>query len=114
MSNTPAPDVPDWDASARGDGTDVSATGSRRHRPPGVVLLHGRHAGGPESHEPWPPPWLSDGFTVYVPDRRGRGMSGPRSPDDHGITKEIDDPPRAATRDRFDNATVFWAQAPAA
>lgn len=33
---------------------------------------------------------LSDAFTVYVPDRRGRGMSGPFGPD-HTIAKEVQD-----------------------
>ena len=33
---------------------------------------------------------LSGTFTVYVPDRRGRGLSGPAG-DDHGLASEIDD-----------------------
>jgi pimeloyl-ACP methyl ester carboxylesterase len=55
---------------------------------PGVILVHGamqasqnftRLAGA-----------LSDQFTVYVPDRRGRGMSGSYR-DDHGLTTEVED-----------------------
>jgi pimeloyl-ACP methyl ester carboxylesterase len=33
---------------------------------------------------------LSDGFTVYIPDRRGRGLSGPFG-DNYGIQKEVED-----------------------
>ncbi|MFC7527900.1 alpha/beta fold hydrolase [Actinoplanes sp. GCM10030250] len=33
---------------------------------------------------------LAENFTVYVPDRRGRGESGPAGPD-HGLRAEIDD-----------------------
>ncbi|WP_248293667.1 alpha/beta fold hydrolase [Actinoplanes sp. TBRC 11911] len=33
---------------------------------------------------------LATTFTVYVPDRRGRGLSGPAG-DDHGLDSEIDD-----------------------
>jgi len=33
---------------------------------------------------------LSGSFTVYVPDRRGRGMSGPYR-EDHGVRREVED-----------------------
>jgi pimeloyl-ACP methyl ester carboxylesterase len=33
---------------------------------------------------------LADTFTVYVPDRRGRGLSGPHG-DDYGLRKEVQD-----------------------
>jgi pimeloyl-ACP methyl ester carboxylesterase len=33
---------------------------------------------------------LADRFTVYLPDRRGRGMSGPHRPD-HSVRTEVDD-----------------------
>jgi pimeloyl-ACP methyl ester carboxylesterase len=33
---------------------------------------------------------LSDTFTVYLPDRRGRGLSGPHG-DDYGLRRECDD-----------------------
>jgi pimeloyl-ACP methyl ester carboxylesterase len=55
---------------------------------PGVILLHG---GGQASQNLMTlATALSDRFTVYVPDRRGRGMSGPYS-EDHGIRKEVED-----------------------
>jgi pimeloyl-ACP methyl ester carboxylesterase len=55
---------------------------------PGVVLLHGSmetahsHMGMARS--------LADRFTVHLPDRRGRGASGPY-PDDFGIRTEVED-----------------------
>jgi pimeloyl-ACP methyl ester carboxylesterase len=55
---------------------------------PGVVLLHG---GGLASQNLMTlASALSDRFTVYVPDRRGRGMSGPYS-EDHGVRMEVED-----------------------
>ncbi len=33
---------------------------------------------------------LSDDFTVYIPDRRGRGLSGPFG-DNYGIKREVED-----------------------
>jgi pimeloyl-ACP methyl ester carboxylesterase len=55
---------------------------------PGVVLVHG---GGQASQNLMAlARALSDRFTVCVPDRRGRGMSGPYG-EDHGIRKEIED-----------------------
>lgn len=55
---------------------------------PGVVLVHG---GGQSSQNLMTlAAALSDRFTVYVPDRRGRGMSGPYR-EDHGARKEVED-----------------------
>jgi pimeloyl-ACP methyl ester carboxylesterase len=55
---------------------------------PGVVLAHG---GGQASQNLMAlARALSGRFTVYVPDRRGCGMSGPYS-EDHGVRKEVDD-----------------------
>jgi len=55
---------------------------------PGVVLVHG---GGQSSQNLMTlARALSDRFTVYVPDRRGRGMSGPHR-DDHSIGTEAED-----------------------
>lgn len=55
---------------------------------PGVVLVHG---GGQASQNLMTlARALSDRFTVYVPDRRGRGMSGPYSKD-HGVRREVED-----------------------
>jgi pimeloyl-ACP methyl ester carboxylesterase len=55
---------------------------------PGVVLVHG---GGQSSQNLMSlAAALSDRFTAYVPDRRGRGMSGPYR-EDHGARKEVED-----------------------
>jgi pimeloyl-ACP methyl ester carboxylesterase len=55
---------------------------------PGLVVLHGamESAG---SHTALAEA-LSDMFTVYLPDRRGRGMSGPY-PDDYSVRKDVED-----------------------
>ncbi|WP_415853726.1 alpha/beta fold hydrolase [Sinomonas sp. G460-2] len=55
---------------------------------PGVVLLHGsnQHAGSHMSLAQA----LAGQFTVYLPDRRGRGMSGPY-PHDYGVRTEVAD-----------------------
>jgi pimeloyl-ACP methyl ester carboxylesterase len=85
MSTTPAPTFQTGIVSSR-DGTTV---GYRRiGTGPGVILLHG----GMQAAQSFTKlaTALSDRFTVYVPDRRGRGMSGPFT-GDHGITKEIED-----------------------
>jgi len=57
-------------------------------RGPGVVLLHG----GMQSSQHLMPlaTALSDDFTVTVPDRRGRGLSGPVGPG-HGLRTEAED-----------------------
>ena len=55
---------------------------------PGVILLHGamsssyNHVQLAEA--------LADTFTVYLPDRRGRGVSGPYRPD-HGVQTDVED-----------------------
>ncbi|HEX2741410.1 MAG TPA: alpha/beta fold hydrolase [Rubrobacter sp.] len=68
------------------DGTTI---GYRRiGHGPGVVLLHGAASSG-YNHMQLAEA-LSDAFTVYLPDRRGRGMSGPYS-EDHEIQKDIED-----------------------
>jgi pimeloyl-ACP methyl ester carboxylesterase len=55
---------------------------------PGAVLVHG---GGQASQNLVKlATALSDRFTVYVPDRRGRGLSGPYS-EGHGLHTEIED-----------------------
>lgn len=55
---------------------------------PGVVLLHGAASSG-YNHVQLAEA-LADIFTVYVPDRRGRGLSGPFG-NDYGIHKEVED-----------------------
>ena len=55
---------------------------------PAVVLLHGGNESA-RSHTQLALA-LADAFTVYLPDRRGRGMSGPYLPG-YGIGTEVDD-----------------------
>ena len=55
---------------------------------PGVVLVHGAMQSSANFVDLGRA--LSDSFTVYVPDRRGRGMSGPAG-EDHTIRKECED-----------------------
>jgi pimeloyl-ACP methyl ester carboxylesterase len=85
MSTTPAPTFQTGTVSSS-DGTTIGY--HRVGTGPGIVLLHGGMAAGQNFTKLATA--LSYGFTVYVPDRRGRGMSGPYT-EDHGITKEIDD-----------------------
>ncbi len=58
------------------DGTSLSYL--RAGRGPAVVLVHG----GMQAAHHWKPlaAALADTFTVYLPDRRGRGRSGPPGP----------------------------------
>src|SRR5258708_5303263 len=55
---------------------------------PGVVLVHGAMESA-QSHLQLAEA-LADAFTVYLPDRRGRGRSGPYG-NDYGIQKEVED-----------------------
>jgi pimeloyl-ACP methyl ester carboxylesterase len=55
---------------------------------PGVVLLHGAMESG-KSHLQLAQQ-LASTFTVYLPDRRGRGLSGPFG-SDYSIRKEVED-----------------------
>ena len=55
---------------------------------PAAVLLHGSNESA-RSHTRLALA-LADAFTVYLPDRRGRGLSGPHRPD-HGIRTEVED-----------------------
>jgi pimeloyl-ACP methyl ester carboxylesterase len=57
-------------------------------RGPGVVLLHGAMESA-QSHLQLAEA-LADTFTVYLPDRRGRGRSGPYGKD-YGIRKNVED-----------------------
>jgi pimeloyl-ACP methyl ester carboxylesterase len=54
----------------------------------GVVLLHGIMESG-QSHTQLAEQLAGD-FTIYLPDRRGRGLSGPQG-DDYCIRKEVED-----------------------
>jgi pimeloyl-ACP methyl ester carboxylesterase len=68
------------------DGTRIGYL--RLGRGPAVVLLHGSNQSA-RSHTQLALA-LADTFTVYLPDRRGRGLSGPHRPD-HGIRTEVED-----------------------
>src|SRR5438270_11574294 len=57
-------------------------------RGPGLVVLHGAMESS-QSHLQLAQA-LADGFTVYLPDRRGRGMSGPYGKD-HGVKNDVED-----------------------
>jgi pimeloyl-ACP methyl ester carboxylesterase len=73
---------------------------------PGVVLLYGSmetaesHMGLAEA--------LADAFTVHLPDRRGRGLTGPYG-DDYGIQREVEDLDAVLTGTRAQN--VFGVSA---
>lgn len=55
---------------------------------PGLIILHG---GARASHHYLRlVEMLSDSYTVYLPDRRGRGLSGPKG-EDYSISREIED-----------------------
>jgi pimeloyl-ACP methyl ester carboxylesterase len=54
----------------------------------GVILLHGAMSSS-HNHVQLAGA-LADSFTVYVPDRRGRGSSGPYR-DDHSVQTDVDD-----------------------
>jgi pimeloyl-ACP methyl ester carboxylesterase len=68
------------------DGTRIGYL--RVGRGPAVVLLHGSNESA-RSHTRLALA-LADAFTVYMPDRRGRGLSGPHRPD-HSIRTEVED-----------------------
>lgn len=55
---------------------------------PGLVVLHGAMESS-QSHVQLAEE-LADGFSVYLPDRRGRGLSGPYR-DQHSITQDVED-----------------------
>jgi pimeloyl-ACP methyl ester carboxylesterase len=55
---------------------------------PGVVLLHGSNVSGLDFTELGQ--GLADIFTVYLPDRRGRGLSGPHG-DLYSMKTEVED-----------------------
>jgi pimeloyl-ACP methyl ester carboxylesterase len=68
------------------DGTTISYR--QLGHGPGVVLLHGAMESS-QSHIQLAEE-LADAFTVYLPDRRGRGLSGPCGKD-HSIQKDVQD-----------------------
>ncbi|HEY7357653.1 MAG TPA: alpha/beta hydrolase [Ktedonobacterales bacterium] len=62
---------------------------------PGLVLLHGSNVSGQDFTQLAEA--LADAFTVYLPDRRGRGLSSPFG-DDYGIQQEVEDLDALLTR----------------
>jgi len=68
------------------DGTQIGYL--RLGRGPAVVLLHGSNESA-RSHLQLARA-LAGEFTVYLPDRRGRGLSGPHRPG-HGMATEVED-----------------------
>lgn len=74
-------------------GTVVSADGTtigyrQVGHGPGLIMLHGANTSGLDFTQLAAP--LADIFTVYLPDRRGRGLSGPFSRD-YSIREEVED-----------------------
>lgn len=74
-------------------GSAVSADGTtigyrQLGRGPGIIVVHGSMSSG--YYHLQLAEALADAFTVYLPDRRGRGLSGPYRPGD-GIQQEADD-----------------------
>ncbi|GAA2813648.1 alpha/beta fold hydrolase [Kribbella solani] len=71
------------------DGTEIGyyRTGAN-DQAPAVVVLHGSMESA-RSHLLLAEA-LADEFTVYLPDRRGRGLSGPHRPG-HGVRTEVED-----------------------
>jgi pimeloyl-ACP methyl ester carboxylesterase len=68
---------------------DATVIGYRRlGSGPAVILLHGGMQAA--QHLMKLAGALSGEFTVYVPDRRGRGLSGPHG-DDYSVTREVED-----------------------
>jgi len=55
---------------------------------PGMMLLHGSMSSA-HNHMQLAEA-LADAFTVYVPDRRGRGLSGPYS-EDYSVQRDVED-----------------------
>ncbi|MEV4398168.1 alpha/beta hydrolase [Nonomuraea sp. NPDC049607] len=68
------------------DGTTIGYR--RRGRGPGLILVHG--AMQASQHFTKLAAALSTDFTVYVPDRRGRGLSGPHGAD-FSVMREVED-----------------------
>jgi len=68
------------------DGTPIGYL--RLGHGPAVIILHGSNESA-RSHARLALA-LADAFTVYLPDRRGRGLSGPHRPD-HSMRTEVED-----------------------
>ena len=83
-------------------------------RGPGVVVLHGAMEAA-QSHMQLAEA-LAATFTVYLPDRRGRGLSGPYGKD-HGIQKDVEDMDAILTKTGahyvlgVSSGAIIWLQA---
>ena len=100
------------DAVISKDGTTI---GYRQlGRGPGLVVLHGAMESA-QSHMELAQALASD-FTVYLPDRRGRGLSGPYG-NDHTITKDVEDMEALLTKTGaslvvgVSSGAIIWLQA---
>lgn len=85
MTTTTSPQV-DTGSVTSTDGTRIGYL--KVGHGPAVILLHGSMESA-QSHLQLATA-LADAFTVYLPDRRGRGMSGPY-PADYSVQTEVDD-----------------------
>jgi pimeloyl-ACP methyl ester carboxylesterase len=67
---------------------------------PGLILLHGAMQTGASLTKLAIA--LADSFTICLPDRRGRGLSGPMG-QDYGVRKEVEDLSALITKTRANN-----------
>ena len=94
------------------DGTTISYR--QLGHGPGVVLLHGAMESA-QSHMQLAEA-LADTFTVYVPDRRGRGLSGPYGKD-YSMREDVEDMDALLTKTGAHNVfgvssgAIIWLQA---
>jgi pimeloyl-ACP methyl ester carboxylesterase len=81
---------------------------------PGLVVLHGAMESS-QSHMQLAQA-LADRYTVYLPDRRGRGMSGPYRKD-HSVRNDVEDMDAVLTKTGAHNVlgvssgAIIWLQA---
>src|SRR6185437_2038501 len=85
-TTTPAPAAYTTNSVTSRDGTTISYR--QLGHGPGVVLLHGAMETA-QSHMQLAEA-LADAFTIYLPDRRGRGQSGPNGAN-YSMQTEVDD-----------------------
>jgi pimeloyl-ACP methyl ester carboxylesterase len=86
-----APEATQESITSSVESADGTAIGFRRYgigRGPAIVVLHGTMSSAYNHHELALD--LADQFDVIVPDRRGRGMSGPTG-EAYSLTREVED-----------------------
>jgi pimeloyl-ACP methyl ester carboxylesterase len=115
VENQPTVDMVDRHLTGSVMSKDGTTIGYRQlGRGPAVVLLHGAMESA-QSHIQLAET-LAASFTVYLPDRRGRGLSGPYGRD-HGIEKDVEDMDALLTKtDAHDvlgvsSGAIIWLQA---